>query len=758
MKYAFYLILASCILQAKAQDAPIGSWTTHFSYQSARTVAYDGDDYIYTANENLFRYSISQQSFDIYSKVNGLSDIGIKLVRYNKLDNYLLIIYDNGNIDIMQDNNIINIADIKSFNTSGSKSINDVYFYNRLAYLSTDFGVVVLNPARREIKETYVLQLGSNVAQVNSFTLYKGQFIAATNLGLFSANENLPVLQDFINWDLLDNKEYSQLMSHPTDYLFASADNLMLFANGAVVTNWDTIATSTSPIVRIVEGAKHVYFLENGNSQRRIHSFDESGQPVEQYDFLNAFDLAETATTFYAADGWRGLLHVTAPGNYLPLTPEGPYSNSAFNLAIADNALFMCSGGHNAWIYNYQREGISKYDYQSWSFYNQYEGIAAMDSILDILDATIDVRNNYLYAASFGGGLLEIKPNGDVNVFKDNGVLQPFGGPNIFRIVDLHFDEQHNLWMSNYGSSEPLVVKKADGSWQSYAMPYAPGTVERTASEIVIDDFNQKWMVAPRNVGLFVFSDNNTLDNKADDVSKLLRQGKGFGNLPTNNVNCIAKDKDGAIWVGTTDGIAIFNCPGNIFNASGCDAELRIVQYDANAGLLFQNEIVNTIAIDGANNKWIGTGNGVWQISNDAETILKRFTIDNSPLPSNEINKIVVHPQSGDVFIATTKGLISYRSEATEGASTQENILVYPNPVPSGYTGTIAIKGLTSNADVRITDASGQLVYRVKAQGGQAVWNGQTYTGQRPMSGIYYVFVTDSEGKETKSAKFIFHE
>ena len=204
--------------------------------------------------------------------------------------------------------------------------------------------------------------------------------------------------------------------------------------------------------------------------------------------------------------------------------------------------------------------------------------------------------------------------------------------------------------------------------------------------------------------------------------------------------------------------LALSTVRGSVFTSQGCEAELRIVQYDANAGLLFQNENVRTIAVDGANNKWIGTGNGIWQISDDAETILQRFTIDNSPLPSNEINKIVVHPKTGDVFIATTEGLVSYRSTATEGNSTSENILVYPNPVPSGYSGTIAIKGLTENADVRITDISGHLVYRVKAQGGQAVWNGQTYTGQRPISGVYYVFVTDKEGKETKSTKFIFHE
>jgi hypothetical protein len=185
---------------------------------------------------------------------------------------------------------------------------------------------------------------------------------------------------------------------------------------------------------------------------------------------------------------------------------------------------------------------------------------------------------------------------------------------------------------------------------------------------------------------------------------------------------------------------------------------LKIVKYDLNAGLLFQREAVKTIAVDGANNKWIGTNNGIWLISDDAEKIIHQFNKDNSPLPSNEINKIVVHPTTGEVFIATNAGLISYRGNATEGSKNNDELLVFPNPVPSAYNGMIAIKGLVENADVRITDVNGQLVYRTIATGGQATWNGETYTGKRPSTGVYYVFVTNTDGSEAKAGKFVFNE
>jgi hypothetical protein len=369
----------------------------------------------------------------------------------------------------------------------------------------------------------------------------------------------------------------------------------------------------------------------------------------------------------------------------------------------------------------------------------------------------VDTRNHYIYAASYGGGLLELHPDKSTTTYKENGFIQSqIGNPGANIITGMMFDENHNLWMSNYSAPSQLVVKKADGSWQKFSFPYSAS--EKSAGQLVIDNANQIWMIAPRGIGVYVLNYNNTIDNKSDDQMRLLTVGNGNGNLPNNEVYSIAKDKNGKIWVGTSDGIGIFNCPESLFTSSGCDGELKIVKYDLNAGLLFQREAVNAIAVDGANNKWIGTGNGVWLISDDAEKIIHRFTKDNSPLPSNQIQSIAIQPKSGDVFIATDAGLVSYRSEATDGASDNASLLIFPNPVPANYNGMVSIKGLVENADVRITDVAGQLVYRTKAQGGQAVWNGKNYLGKRPRTGMYYVFVTNTDGSETRVGKFVFHE
>jgi hypothetical protein len=240
-----------------------------------------------------------------------------------------------------------------------------------------------------------------------------------------------------------------------------------------------------------------------------------------------------------------------------------------------------------------------------------------------------------------------------------------------------------------------------------------------------------------------------------DDHWKLYRSGAGNGNLPSNKVLSIAKDKSGFIWVGTEDGIGIIQCPNEVFGA-GCDAILPIVEQGSFAGYLFKGEKVQAIAVDGADRKWIATKNGVWLISADGEKVIERFTEDNSPLLSNDVKKIAIDGGSGEVYFATSKGICSFRGSATEGGETNANVIVFPNPVPPGYSGTIGIRGVVDNATVKITELDGRLVYQAKALGGQATWNGRDYRGRKISSGVYLVLVSNDDKTQKTVAKIIF--
>jgi Two component regulator propeller len=253
-----------------------------------------------------------------------------------------------------------------------------------------------------------------------------------------------------------------------------------------------------------------------------------------------------------------------------------------------------------------------------------------------------------------------------------------------------------------------------------------------------------------------VFNDNDTWSTSDDDYRRLT-SGKGSGGLPSNEVYCLAEDDDGQIWVGTNQGVAVFYSPENIFNSNAQDAEQIYITQDGNTQLLLETELIQCITIDGANRKWIGTETGgVFLMSADGKEQLAHFTALNSPLPSNNVSSISINGLTGEVFIGTDIGLVSYKGTATEGLEQFTDVYAYPNPVRSGYTGTIAIKGLVKNCDVKITDMNGTVVYQTTALGGQAIWDGNNFEGKRANSGIYLVFMANEDGTQKHVAKICF--
>ena len=252
-----------------------------------------------------------------------------------------------------------------------------------------------------------------------------------------------------------------------------------------------------------------------------------------------------------------------------------------------------------------------------------------------------------------------------------------------------------------------------------------------------------------------MFNYGANVDDTTNDQFAFLQSGTGAGGLPSDNVYAVAVDHTGNVWVGTDAGIGVFYCPGNVFNG-GCDATQIKVTLNGYVGYLFGMQTVRALAVDAANRIWVGTTEGVWLISNDGQTTYLNFTTDNSPLPNNQITDISIDDATGEVFIGTLGGLVSYQGDAIGPSCTDCNsALVYPNPVKPDYNGPIAIKGLTDNAYVKITDVSGNLIFQGRANGTQMIWNGNGYNGNRAKSGVYLVFSSTDAGKERRVAKIL---
>jgi ligand-binding sensor domain-containing protein len=355
-----------------------------------------------------------------------------------------------------------------------------------------------------------------------------------------------------------------------------------------------------------------------------------------------------------------------------------------------------------------------------------------------------------MYAGSWGHGLLELYDNKVVNRYGEwNSTLRHHTASDTsdIRIGGTAFDSEGNLWVVNSHNNN-CISRKIGTSWTGYTVPIINSD---DLGQMVIDNSDQKWVImriltsVPGS--LLVFKEDKT--NPANSKSILLNSQKGNGALPGQTVFAMAVDKNGQVWVGTEKGIGVFYNPENIFTGQDFDAQQILVQQGSYVQYLMENEKVTALAVDGANRKWIGTeGGGLYLFTEDGTRQIEHFTTENSPLFSDNILGITINPETGEVFVGTDRGLISYQGTATEGGETFSNVYAFPNPVREDYDGMIGIKGLVTGAEVRITDIEGNLIYSTKADGGMASWDGRNHDGRKAKTGVYLVTCGNSKGTE----------
>jgi hypothetical protein len=303
-------------------------------------------------------------------------------------------------------------------------------------------------------------------------------------------------------------------------------------------------------------------------------------------------------------------------------------------------------------------------------------------------------------------------------------------------------------------TENPVYVIRSDGEWENLEFSYDIFGIDKRLTGILATSTGQVWLLV-KNDGIFVFR-----ENRNGTVSERFFTVKNQDSELIERVFSIAEDLDGNIWVGTNKGPVVYYNPASIFeDQTVLGYQIQIPRNDGTnfADLLLENEIINTIAIDGANRKWIGTeSSGVFLMSGDGKEEIHNFNQDNSPLFSNKVVSIAINNESGEVFFGTDKGVLSFMGQATAGNEDFKDVYVYPNPVREDYEGDITITGLVTDANVKITDVSGNIVYETTALGGQAIWDGRNFSGKKVQTGVYLVFCTNEDGSKTHVTKLLF--
>ena len=756
-QYLPTILVLFIIINLPAQQ--IGSWRLHFNYNVAKDLAYSDTKIFSATNESILVYNLEDNSTRELDKSNSLSDIGISQLAYCKDERTFIVAYNSTNIDLISENlTITNIPDIKNKAISTSKNINNIFIFNSKAFLATDIGIVVLDIPNQEIDNTFIIGNDGNPIEVLDCAIFKDTIYALTKgQGVKTAPLDGVNLLDFSSWQ-------NNQIPMPVGVV----SEIEVYNEAIYVSSASKIYKRTNANWELIFDDQYATFVSLKSSEKLISVVDRDSLGIElENQFVIIDDIQVTivenenslkplmaiqnnATDLYIADlGW-GLIDYYKNQRLSP--KNKPFSSDVFSLSSRKDKVFAASGTLLTGIVaDYNVNGFYYFRENQWYSVNRFN-TSGLANVLNFLDVKENPINGSVYAGTTSG--LVVYDYENIEVFDTiNSLLEvQTGGSNIY-VVGIDFDSKENVWMVNSHTSRALKVMTKSGDWYSY--PLITGGDNQKYRGVFVDSRDQVWVSSFRN-GIALFPNLSELAGNHDNESIALNSSTA--NLPHNNVNVIAEDKNGSIWLGTDQGIAVFDCPEDIFEiGSDCIVSRRIKStLDDYVEYLFDTDVVKAITVDGANRKWVGTTTGVWLVSESGEDVIFNFNTENSPLPSNEILSISVNEYTGEVFIGTSEGIASYIGDATEPSVDISNIKAFPNPVHPEYQGTISVTGLVANSYIKITDIAGTLIDDGYALGGKYAWDGKDYKGRRASTGVYLIFSSDNDNKNKAVAKVVF--
>ncbi|MEP2771726.1 MAG: two-component regulator propeller domain-containing protein [Fulvivirga sp.] len=729
-KYILSLLIVVVQVAYAQTDIPIGTWRTHYSYNQVNEVIVV-DNLVYASSQNgLFIVDQDDNSVTTLTKSSGLQGGTISALAYDEQGSQLLIGYTSGNLDVIQANDIFNFDFVTTSQIQSSKAINHITIFNEDAFIATDFGVLRFDLLKQEVSETY-RELGLSIdsipqkLKVNAATVFRDSLFIASEQGVLAANLVQDInLLDYQNWRRFGPAEglpvsEAQIIGTEDDNVIAGLEALGIYeydGNNWVATNalQNTSFSDLDVTANLIVADSNVY----------IFDADFNTTPIDISECILAATESQEGNRWLAT-ATKGLLKMSGTLSEF-IKPSGPSTNEVFALKYQNDQIFALSGGYTNGATPLNNSATyAVFENGDW---NTFE----INSIQDLVD--VEQFNGINFFASMGMGIVSVAEDQSVIIYNEsNSTLVNTFTEDGLRVPALE-TSQLGLWVLNYGTNRVHLLNN-DLEWESVVI--SSGLSAFATDIISVGDL--LWLIIdPSSGGGIVVVDPFT-----GNARYLTSQG-GNGGLASTTVNTLALDKDGFVWAGTNLGVSVFTNPFAVLTG-----QVNAIEPIFENRQLLRDEVVTDIKIDGGNRKWVGTQRGLWLFDDQADTQIRFFNEANSPLPSDNIIDIEIHEKSGEVFIGTEKGIVSYRGTSTEGGPTLENVKIFPNPVRQDFTGTVGISGLVNDALIKITDASGKLIWRTQANGGTATWNVKDYNGNRAMTGVYYVFSSSADGEET---------
>lgn len=745
----------------------IGEWQVYPSYWKATQNIAVGSTIYSLMNGRLLRYDAEDKSVKTYDSLHDLNDVNITKMGYSAEAKRLILAYDTGNIDLLDDkDNVLNIASLMNANNISSKTITDIIVLGSTAYLTTGFGFITIDLKEGIVLDTY--RLGWTV---NTLCFAYNQIYLSTTVGIYYADADAN-LHSASSW---------QKGAFPANNFY----KLICFDN-----NIYGLRTNYNGLLQLLKNGDAANWIER-DAVSSLTLLNDGKMAVAKNNCITIYSDAKTSTT-YSIDatcldfnqGSKGVYWASAENDGLKaykladdafkatgetIQPNSPKNNLCSDIHFVGNRLLV-AGGTNS--FNDRIEATAMI-FEDGKWTNLVETpldtrpLTGINTVRLVQDPNDD---NHFFAGSSRNGLKEYRDGKLIKIYNsDNSPLYRVktvaADYQYYYLYDaatcLHYDADGNLWMANQLTDSVVCYITPKGKW---------GRIQ--FNEIAEAEYVSAMQVTSSGVhflgcrsgngpnGLFGFTTTSNLGKTTQHklISHIINQDGAAVNQ--NICYAITEDMLGSVWLGTENGLFVIDDPTTFFDDDFRFTQIKIARNDGSglADYMLNGVTIYSIAVDGGNRKWIGTkGNGVYLVSADGTELIHHFTKENSPLLSNNVTSVAVNATSGLVMIGTDAGLCSFMSDATEAEEELDgsNVIAYPNPVRPDYNGPIRIEGLTFNAEVKILSSTGQLVWSGVSNGGTYTWNGCNKQGRRVSSGVYHVVANTEDGGKAVVCRII---
>ncbi|MBL7990957.1 MAG: hypothetical protein JNN25_05930 [Candidatus Kapabacteria bacterium] len=738
MRGAFRLaaLVCACVVvllpSATLAQVRVSEWQTYSSLQNVRATASDRTGKVWAATSGgVFSYDLQTRSTQEFRNINALYGIDITAIAVSPLDGSIYAGGFNGALNVYNGKNWSVVTDILTANLT-RKKINGFLFQDSLVFIAGDFGLTIFDPKRRVFTETVqrfsTLQPGSAAKQI---LVSGGRIWVATENGVVSATTGLRSYANPASWTL-----------HPfvgdvgaagmNTVSIAEVQGVLYTTQGANLwqmanNRFEKLITTFFEPIRSLASVQNQLFIATENF---LYNTAKEGLTTSARTMNSLTVIDSAGQKRLAVNTGQGFAIWTSPQSQF-IRLSSPVDNRFRSITVDTKGGVWCVSGssqQSAIPNDGSSTGISVFRDSVWRVFTAETHPAMRVNSYYQIDAQ---PNGTVWASSFGGGTLLIQPDSNFHLTNFNtagtGIL-PSAGDTFSVLGQVQTDTRTGtLWLPNYqtGTDQIIIARTAQGVFKGFSRPVA----ERRYHFLAIDRSGTKWFSTWRGTEMLAFNERSTFDNTSDDV---------WYSVPTGVLNegqsCIAADKDDRIWIGTPRAMYSIVNPSYVLT----QASNQSLIIDKPRKLV--DQAYNAIAVDALNYKWFGTNNGVIVYDSQRDTILARFTTDNSPLASNTVLSIAIDNNSGKIYFGTDNGMSVATTLSIRPNTDFTTMRCYPQPFVPAQDNELVIDGLAEGTQVKISTVDGLLVRAfTQTNSRTVVWDGLDEQRRPVQSGVYII-------------------